>query len=149
MKKVRIDKWLWAVRIFKTRTRSTDALKAGKVKINDKVLKPSYLLEGNETIHLRKENFNLIIKVVALIDRRVSAVLAEPCYKNLTPEEELNKYKNWYVGKGGTEQRDRGTGRPTKRERRNIDDFKMNWVVEDWDGDEEDDDDDDDEEADD
>jgi ribosome-associated heat shock protein Hsp15 len=133
MKKVRIDKWLWAVRIFKTRTRSTDALKAGKVKINDKVLKPSYLLEGNETIHLRKENFNMVIKVATLIDRRVSAVLAEPCYKNLTPEDELNKYKNWYVGKGGTEMRDRGTGRPTKRERRDIDGFKMNWVVEDWD----------------
>jgi ribosome-associated heat shock protein Hsp15 len=114
------------------------------------VLKPSYLLEGNETIHLRKESFNLIIKVVTLIDRRVSAVLAEPCYQNLTPEEELNKYKNWYVGKGGTEKRERGTGRPTKRERRDIDDFKINWLVEDWDGDggEDGDDDEDDDEND-
>ncbi|MFK7810587.1 MAG: RNA-binding S4 domain-containing protein [Saprospiraceae bacterium] len=132
MKKVRIDKWLWSVRLFKTRTKATNACKAGRVKINDKQMKPSALLEGDELINLRKESFDLIIKVVDLIDRRVSATLAEPCYENLTPESELNKFKNWYVGKAAPERRERGAGRPTKRERRTIDDFKENWL-EDWD----------------
>lgn len=134
MKKVRIDKWLWSVRIFKTRTKSTNACKAGRVKINDKQLKPSYLLEGGEVLNLRKESFDLTIKVVDLIDRRVSATLATPCYENLTPESELNKYKDWYIGKAAPERREPGSGRPTKRERRTIDDFKGNWLEDhDWD----------------
>ena len=63
--------------------------------------------------------------VEKIIKTRVSAVLALPCYLNLTPEEELNKYKNWFVGKTGTEFREKGLGRPTKRERRDLDDFKI------------------------
>lgn len=127
MEKVRVDRWLWSVRIFKSRTLATDACKTRKVKIDDKPLKPSYLLKRNETLQVQKEGFNLVIQVVDLINKRVSATLAEPCYKNLTPEEELNKYKDWFVGKGAPEKRERGAGRPTKRERREIDQFKDDW----------------------
>jgi len=122
--KVRIDKWLWSVRIFKSRTIASDACRSGKVKLNDSVIKPSYLIERDQILHVRKEGFNMIYKVVDLIDKRVSATLAEPCYENLTPEDELNKYKDWYIGKGRPEQRQKGAGRPTKRERREIDRFK-------------------------
>jgi ribosome-associated heat shock protein Hsp15 len=59
-----------------------------------------------------------------IIDKRVSAKLAEPCYENLTPPEELNKFKNWFINSQTVEYREKGTGRPTKKERRVIDDYK-------------------------
>jgi ribosome-associated heat shock protein Hsp15 len=103
---------------------ATDACKTRKVKIDDKPIKPSYLLKKGEELQVHKEGFNLIIKVVDLINKRVSATLAEPCYENLTPEEELNKFKDWFIGKSAPERRERGAGRPTKRERREIDVYK-------------------------
>lgn len=124
MSKVRIDKWLWSVRIFKTRTQATTACKAGKIKLNDKALKPSFLLQGSEILAVKKEGFNLSFKVVDLINKRVGAPIAVECYENLTTEEELNKYKSWFIGKAASERRLKGAGRPTKRERREIDDFK-------------------------
>ena len=124
MEKVRVDRWLWSVRIFKSRSMATDACKSRKVKIVDKPLKPSYLLKKGETLQVQKEGFNLVIEVVDLINKRVSATLAVPCYNNLTPEEEMNKYKDWFVGKAAPERREKGAGRPTKRERRELDDFK-------------------------
>ncbi len=134
MEKVRIDKWLWSVRIFKSRSISTDACKSNKVKIGEKNLKPSYLIRVGERVNVQKEGFNLTFEVVALINKRVSAALAQPCYKNLTPEEELNKFKDWFVGKSAPERREQGAGRPTKRERREIDDFKDDFEL--WDDDE-------------
>jgi len=122
--KVRVDKWLWSVRIFKSRTIASDACRSGKVKLNDVAIKPSVLIERDQILHVRKEGFNMVYKVVDLIDKRVSATLAEPCYENLTSEDELNKYKDWHIGKGRPEQRQKGAGRPTKRERREIDRFK-------------------------
>lgn len=124
LKKVRIDKWLWSVRIFKSRSMATDACKSGKVKINDTSIKPSYLLQREEIVEVRKNGFNLTYKVIDLIEKRVSATLAQPCYEDLTPAEELNKYKDWFVGKAKPETREKGTGRPTKKDRRSIDQFK-------------------------
>ena len=124
LKKVRIDKWLWSVRIFKSRTMASDACRSGKVKIGDNAVKPSYMVSRGELVKVKKDGFNLEFKVVDLIQKRVSAELARPCYENLTPEEELNKYKDWYIGKGAPERRVKGAGRPTKRERREIDKFK-------------------------
>ena len=122
--KVRVDKWLWSVRIFKSRTIASDACRSGKVKLDDVAIKPSFLIQRDQILNVRKEGFNMTYKVVDLIDKRVSATLAEPCYENLTPLDELNKYKEWYIGKGRPEQRQKGAGRPTKRERREIDRFK-------------------------
>ena len=124
LKKVRADKWLWSVRIFKSRSMATDACKSGKVKTKGIAIKPSYLVVRGEILEVKKNGFNLVFKVKDLLDKRVSAVLAEPCYENLTPEDELNKYKDWYIGKAAPERRDKGAGRPTKKERRTIDDFK-------------------------
>ena len=124
MEKVRVDRWLWSVRIFKSRSIATDACKNRKVKLDDKPLKPSALLKGGEMLQVQKEGFNLVIEVVKLINKRVSATLAEPCYNNLTSADELNKYKDWFIGKGAAEKRERGSGRPTKRERRELDQYK-------------------------
>ncbi len=129
--KVRLDKWLWAVRIFKSRTMSTDACKGNKVKVNGIAAKPSFQLSIDDQIEVKKNGFNFTFKAKSLIDKRVSAVLAVPCYDDLTPSEELNKYKDWYVGKVGVEVRDKGDGRPTKRDRRDIDDFKDSYFMDD------------------
>ncbi|MGH1338273.1 MAG: RNA-binding S4 domain-containing protein [Aureispira sp.] len=123
--KVRVDKWLWAVRIFKSRTMATNACKSNKVLLNGVSLKPSSSIERGMTLHVKKEGYNLQYKVVDLLEKRVSAKLAEPCYENLTSEEELNKFKDWYMrNKAITESRSKGLGRPTKRDRRDIDKFK-------------------------
>lgn len=124
LKKVRIDKWLWSVRIFKSRTMATDACKSGKVKIEGVSVKPSYLLQRGETVEVKKNGFDLTFKVIDLLQKRVGAPQAQVCYEDLTPQEELDKFKNWFVGKGSPEQRERGAGRPTKRDRRKIDRFK-------------------------
>ena len=124
LEKIRIDKWLWTVRIFKSRTMATDACKSGKVKINEVNIKPSYLVKRDEIVNVRKNGFDLTFKVVDLLKSRVSATLAQPCYEDLTPADELNKYKDWYIGKGGVEKREKGAGRPTKRERRDLDKHK-------------------------
>lgn len=122
--KVRIDKWLWSVRIFKSRTLATDACKSGKVKIGGAAVKPSYLVSREELIEVRKNGFNFQFRVLELIQKRVGAPIAQQCYEDLTPEEELQKYNSWFVGKAAAEKREKGAGRPTKRERREIDRFK-------------------------
>ena len=122
--KVRIDKWLWSVRIFKSRTVATDEVKSGKVKIDGNPVKASYLLQRGELLEVRKNGFNFQYKVVDLIEKRVGAPLAQKCYEDLTPQEELNKYNAWFAGKAAAEQREKGAGRKTKKERRNIDQFK-------------------------
>ena len=125
LEKVRVDKWLWAVRIFKSRTLAANACKNNKVFLGETALKPSASIERGMTLHVKKEGYNMVYKVVDLLEKRVSAKLAEPCYENLTPEEELNKFKDWYMrNKATTEFRTKGLGRPTKRDRRDIDKFK-------------------------
>ncbi len=136
MDKVRVDKWLWSVRIFKSRTIATDACKAGKIKINGVNVKPSYQLQRDEIVVVRKNGFDFQFKVIDLIQKRVGAPLAMQCYEDRTPEEELNKYKQWFIGKAAAEAREKGTGRPTKKDRRAIEDFKGNWFdFDSWDDD--------------
>ena len=131
LNKIRIDKWLWSIRLFKSRSMATEACKSGRVKSKGSTIKPSYLISVADTIELKKNGFNLTFRVNQLLDKRVSAILAAPCFEDLTPQEELNKYKAWFVGKGGSEFRDRGEGRPTKKERRDIDEFKEMYFDED------------------
>ncbi len=124
MQKVRIDKWLWSVRIFKSRTLASDTCRKGKVKVDDLKIKPSYLLTVGNKVHVHKNGFNLIFEVVQLLEKRVSAPLAQAAYINQTSEEEMRKFEDWFVGKASPERRERGEGRPTKRERRELDEFK-------------------------
>lgn len=130
--KTRVDKWLWSVRLFKSRSMATDACKGGKVKNKEgQHLKPSHSVQVGDVVQLHKNGFNLTFKINNIIEKRVSAVLAAPCFEDLTPIEEINKYKNWFAGKAMPEFRDKGEGRPTKRARREIDDFKEMYLYED------------------
>jgi ribosome-associated heat shock protein Hsp15 len=132
MAKVRVDKWLWSVRIFKSRTMATDCCKEGKVRVAGVQVKPSFLVGENEEVTVKKDGFNFQYKVIACIDKRVGAPIAALAFEDVTPEEEKNKFQAWFsAATGRNEVRERGTGRPTKRERRDIDGFK--------DGDDEDD----------
>jgi ribosome-associated heat shock protein Hsp15 len=124
MEKVRIDKWLWAVRIFKSRTLAADAAKEGKVRINDQPVKASSLVGTSDRVTVKKDGFNLTFKVLQPLEKRVGAPIAQTCYENQTPESELNKYKTWYLSETVSEFREKGSGRPTKRDRREIDEFK-------------------------
>lgn len=123
--KIRVDKWLWSVRIFKSRTIATDACKSGKVKIDGEPAKPSALVAVGDVVVVKKEGFNFQFKVLELLEKRVGAPIAVTCYADITPEEEKLKYKNWFTNQSATaERRERGAGRPTKKERREIDEFK-------------------------
>ena len=120
--KIRADKWLWAVRIFKTRAISTDACNSGKVKIDGKSIKPSRSIKLNETITVQKGIIKFVYNVTGLIEKRVSAKIASKNVNDITSEEEKFKMKAASVQPGGG--RDRGIGRPTKKDRRDIDKFK-------------------------
>ena len=121
--KTRIDKWLWTVRIFKSRTIATDACKAGKIKINGSEIKPSASVSRLDKIEVRKNGFNFQFEVKELLKNRVPAPIAKECFQNNTPESELEKYNDWFNGKKSSVLRARGTGRPTKKDRRSMDDF--------------------------
>ena len=121
--KTRIDKWLWTVRIFKSRTIATDACKAGKVKINGSEIKPSASVSRLDKIEVRKNGFNFQYEVKELLKNRVPAPIAKECFQNNTPISELEKYNDWFNGKKSSVLRARGTGRPTKKDRRSMDDF--------------------------
>ncbi len=116
MEEVRIDKYLWAIRVFKTRTDATDACKGGKVKVGTVNAKPSRAVAPGEIITVRKGVATFTYRVIQLVDHRLGAKLVPDYAENLTPEEELNKLKapveTFFVT------RDRGTGRPTKKDRR-------------------------------
>ncbi len=116
--KVRIDKWLHAVRVFKTRSLATDACNAGKVKIDDARVKPSRQLAGGETIHVRKGALNMTVRVKGLIEKRVSAKISDKYVENMTPDEEYIRVKAAF--QYPTAPRSRGSGRPTKKERRQM-----------------------------
>jgi len=128
--KTRLDKYLWSIRIFKTRTLASNACRNGHVKsATGKNLKPSYLIAPAETLRVKKNGFNLILRSKKIIGKRVGAPIAQECYENLTSDEELNKYKDWFIGKARPEIREKGSGRPTKRDRRELDEFKI-WMIE-------------------
>ena len=119
---VRIDKWLWAVRIFKTRSQATIACKSGKVKINDCNIKPSHEVRTGEIISVNLSSLQKKVKVMELLTNRVSAKLVENYMIDMTPQEEYDKLK--MKREVGFEHRQRGIGRPTKKERREIEILK-------------------------
>ncbi len=119
---IRIDKWLWAVRVFKTRSLASEACRSGKVKILDQVIKPSRVLKTGEEITVSIPPITKTLKVIALAGNRVSAKLVSTLMQDLTPEAEYQKLKQ--TKESDFEFRQRGIGRPTKRERREIEFLK-------------------------
>lgn len=120
---LRIDKWLWAVRIFKTRSQATDACRAGKVTIREQSVKPSHEVKVGEILLIRMHLITKTVKVTALLHNRVSAKLVNDYLEDLTTQEEYDKLKQ---PKENFEFRERGLGRPTKLQRRQIDKLKRN-----------------------
>jgi len=119
---VRIDKWLWAVRIYKTRSQATIACRNGKIRVRELIVKPSHEVRPGEIIEVNIPPFKKMIRVLGMIEKRVSAKLAEYFVEDLTPPEEYQKIK--HMRKLNFEYRERGLGRPTKKERRDIDGLK-------------------------
>ncbi len=131
MEDVRIDKWLWAVRIFKTRTIAADSCKKGRVIIQDVTVKPSRMIRIGEIIQVRKPPVTFSFKVLDLSDKRMGAKLVPQFMENVTPPDqyeilELNKI-NGFVD------RQRGTGRPTKKDRRELEQFTDTFDFEEFD----------------
>ena len=121
MEKVRIDKWLWAVRIFKTRSLASEAIKSGKVKFDGSNVKTSKEVKIGDVYEITIGQLRKTIQVKAILENRVSAKLVEDYLIDLTSEEEYTRVK---MLSQNVEYRDRGAGRPTKRDRREIEEFK-------------------------
>jgi ribosome-associated heat shock protein Hsp15 len=117
---VRIDKWLWAIRVYKTRTQAAEACQKGRIIIGNIQVKPSRNIKIGDVVMVRKLPVIYTYEVTGLIDKRVSASEAQKNFKDLTSVEELNKLN---IKETIFVVRDRGTGRPTKKERREIDDL--------------------------
>lgn len=119
---VRIDKWLWAVRIFKTRNQATTACKKGKILIKNKPVKPSRIINIDDIVVIKKLPVVYTYRVKELLEKRVAARQVNQYIEDLTSDEELKKLKirqmqNFII-------REKGMGRPTKKERRTLDRLK-------------------------
>jgi ribosome-associated heat shock protein Hsp15 len=121
LSEVRIDKWLWAMRIFKTRTLAADECRKGRIYIDGIEVKPSRSVKLNEVVTIRKPPVIYSYRITALADRRMAAKLVCNYIENLTPREEMEKIE--LLKLADMNNRDRGTGRPTKRDRRQLDGF--------------------------
>ena len=118
MESVRLDKYLWAIRVYKTRTDATDACKGGKVRLNGYDVKPSKEVKRGDVIVARKGTVSYTYRVLELVDKRQGAKLVPNYAENQTPQEELDKLRapveTFFL------KRDRGAGRPTKKDRRQM-----------------------------
>lgn len=118
----RIDKWLWMVRVFKTRSLATDECKKGRVRINDLEVKPSKEIKAGDIITVRKSPVNFTYIVKGFPKNRIGAKLVIDYLEDITPNSELQKLDPGFMAFQGY--RKRGTGRPTKKERRTLDDIR-------------------------
>ena len=127
MDSVRVDKFLWAIRAFKTRTEATDACKGNRVTVSGDAVKPSREVKAGDVIDVRKGAVKYTYKVVSPLEKRVGAKEVEKYAENITPESELSKLhapvETFFI------RRDRGTGRPTKKERREMDSLYSSFPV--------------------
>lgn len=121
MEEVRLDKYLWSIRAYKTRSEATTACNGGKVRLNGADVKPSKAVKIGDLIVVRKGPVTYTYKVLALVDKRQGPKLVPNFVENLTPQEELDKLhapvETFFL------KRDRGTGRPTKKDRRQMDEL--------------------------
>jgi ribosome-associated heat shock protein Hsp15 len=111
MNETRVDKWLWAVRLYKTRSLATDACRAGHVRINDTPAKPAATVQVGDRVAARVNGRDRVLEVVQIIDKRVGAPIAATCVVDHSPP--VVESTDWV--------RDPATGRPTKRDRRRLD----------------------------
>lgn len=141
----RIDKWLWAMRVFKTRTIATDACKKGRVTMNGTALKPSRNIKVGDIVDVRKPPITYTFRVLALAENRLGAKLVPDHLENLTPQSQYELLEMTRIS--GFVDRRKGLGRPTKRDARDMasfreqsyaDSFFLDWEDDDDEGDEQD-----------
>ncbi|MDO4671705.1 MAG: RNA-binding S4 domain-containing protein, partial [Porphyromonadaceae bacterium] len=133
MEEVRIDKWLWAVRIFKTRSIATQACKLNRVFINDQEVKPSRMVHIGDIVKVKKAPITYSFEVLGISQNRMGAKLVPGFMKNITPKEEYEVLEMTKIS--GFVNRAKGLGRPTKRERREMEQFGAeyyNGELESW-----------------
>ncbi len=142
MDSARIDKWLWAARIFKTRSIAADACKNGRVTKNGMTMKPSHMVKVGEVVSVKKPPVTYSFRILKAIEQRVGAKLLPEIYENVTDPKQYELLEMSRIS--GFVDRARGTGRPTKKDRRAIDAFVDPALFgfdddDDWDDDEDDD----------
>lgn len=118
METVRVDQWIWAIRLYKTRSEATEACRGGHVRVNGATVKPAAKVRAGDRVEAKVHHRQRILEVVALVDKRVSAPLAAEAYVDHSPPPPP-KDESWPPFA-----RDPGAGRPTKRERRKLDRFR-------------------------
>ena len=121
MAEARIDKWLWASRIFKTRTIAAEACKKGRVFINGTQVKPSRMIKPGEVIQVKKPPVTYSFKVLQAIEKRIGAKVVPEILENVTTPEQYELLEMSKIS--GFVDRARGTGRPTKKDRRSMEEF--------------------------
>lgn len=115
---VRVDKWLWSVRVYKTRSAANEACSSGRVTVNDETAKPATKVKVGDLVTARRRDRTIAYEVVTLIEKRVGAAIAAECVNDVSPPAPERPLDPTF-GVAGV--RDRGEGRPTKRDRRRID----------------------------
>lgn len=137
----RIDKWLWAMRIFKTRTQATEACKKGRVNVGETVVKPSRLIKAGDVIDVRKPPVTYTFRVLQLSENRLGAKLVPDYLENLTPQSQYDILEMTRIS--GFVDRRKGLGRPTKREGRELSRFREDSYADtfflDWENDDDED----------
>jgi len=125
----RLDKWLWAARIFKTRSIAAEACKKNRVSVNGAAAKPARMLKEGDTVDVRKPPITYTFRVLSPIEQRVGAKRLPEIYENITPPAQYELLEMSKIS--GFVDRARGTGRPTKKERRALDEFQEPLVFDD------------------
>ena len=121
----RLDKYVWSVRLAKTRSKSADAISNGKVRLNNDLVKPSKEVKLGDEIQIVKHSAKFSYRVIQLLNKRIGAKLVLDYIIDITPEEEIEKLRLYQVSQSSY--REHGTGKPNKKDRRNLDDFLENW----------------------
>lgn len=122
---MRIDKYIWCVRLAKTRSLATKHVAGNKIRLNDAECKPSKEVRINDVVSLQKNNAVFSFKILQLTNKRLAAKLVPDYIIDITPEEQIEKYKTYRLAQGAY--RGREQGKPSKKDRRDIDDFLEGW----------------------
>ncbi len=136
MAEARIDKWLWAARIYKTRTIAAEACKKGHITLNGAQVKPARTIKEGDVIGVKKNPITYTFRVLQAIEKRVGAKLLPEIMENITTAEQYELLEMSRIS--GFIDRAKGTGRPTKKERRDLDDFFSPLYIGDFDIEDED-----------
>lgn len=122
---MRLDKFVWSVRLAKTRSLATDSISKGKIRLNGLAVKPSREVKAGDEVQIIRHTAVFTFKIIGLLNNRVGAKLVDQYITDITPEEEREKLRVYQLAQNAY--RVHGTGKPSKKDRRDLDDFLDNW----------------------